>query len=633
MMKKDKKIIIIISLIILAIAGIILTICLLNNKDNKKMTKKEEDLYKDLAYIENISLINEHQKKLEENYKKTFKESNYTLDNPYVVNNPYEIAPLSTLIMFETNKEIDGKITIKGKDNEKDLVFEFDKNKTHYITIWGLYANYKNQVVIETSDGNKKELEIDTSIENNIDTNLVEVNANTNKINDFYVLDTPIGTEFYLIDSSGNIRGTFRENISKFITQLDNSHILISDGKLNVEGMASGLLEMDLNGKVYNYYKLDYEMSYGSKKLDNGNILYMTQNQTDVASFDTIVEINNQGKLVRTINIYDLMTEIDSELMNKIGDKWGYISGIDYDAKNDQILVSLWYSSAVIGIDYNSGKIEWILSNPTNLSDKFNDYLLTPIDANFEYPKGPYAVNITDDGFSLMVTNWDINDSLTCSSIIDRRSYVANYKVDLTNKKISINNSFGKDKNYFSYALGDYNKYENYNLVLFGRELLNANYNDSTCMLNNHWDLYSKLLLTNNTGEIIYDATINGPFVIAEKYNINKKVNNTFIDAKSYNFEFEGNKEEIKNYENYSEAIKKGYVSNYGFKFEENKLIIDANEGEKLLLISSKNKVYEYEYKTDGIDNYYLLNTHNEYFKVYIEKDGEVYNTETYLYI
>lgn len=630
MKENKKKIIIVICLLIVVIVGTVLAILFLN-KNNKEMTKTEKNIYEGLAYIENLSLIGEHQKALEESYIKTFKEGNYTLSNPYIVNNPYEIAPLTALIMFETENATKGTVTIKGKDNQPDLIFEFGESKTHYITIWGLYDNYKNQVVIETNEGNKKEIEVNL-IKEGSSQPLVTVNENSKKINDFFLIDSPIGTEIYLVDSSGNIRANFLNGISKFITQLDNSHILISDGDFDREVKANGLLEMDMTGKVYKHYKLEYGMSYGAKVLDNGNILYMSQTNEEAQSFDTIIEIDTEGKTKRVINIYDLMKEIDSEFMNGIKDKWGFISGIEYDDTSKEIVVSLWQYSAVIALDYNSGKINWILSDPNNLSSNFASYLLAPSDTAFEYPKGPYAINMTDEGFSLMVTNWDINDGFLCSTIINRKSYVANYKLDKTNKTISETSNFGKDKNYFSYALGDYNHYDNYDLILFGRELVNANYNDSLCELNNYWNLNSKLLLVENN-QIIFDATIQGANVIAEKYNINKKLDNSFVDSKIYNLKFSGNKEESVKYEDYKDKIDNAYINNYGFVLEGERLTITASEGEKLLLVSSDNKIYKYEYQSEGDINYYLLNSHNKYFRVYVEKEGELYNTEAYLYI
>ena len=632
-MKNKKKIILVASILLLVIIATILTIVFLSNKNKKQLTESEKNIYEGLVFVNNMSLLGDYQKRLEENYINQFKAENYNLENPLVINNPYEIAPLSSLIMFKTDDAVSGKITIKGKENYKDLVFEFDKNTEHYITIWGLYENYKNQIVIELSTGQTKEIEIDLTSEEVSELKYAEIIENKNNIDEFFLLDTPIGTSLKMIDSNGNLRVKFENGISKYVKQLENGNILVSDGNFDLSGKSNGLIEIDLSGKVYNYYKLDYGMYYGSVVLENGNILYMTQEDKELQSFDKIVEIDSKGKLVRTISIFELMKKIDSDYMETIKDKWGYISGIDYDKENNELLVSLWYSSAVIGIDYKKGEINWILSNPANLSEKFTKYLITPTDQNFEYPKGAYAIDVTNEGFSLMVTNWDLNDSLLCSSIIDRKSYVTNYKLNRSNKTINETKSFGKNANYFSYALGDYNHYQEYDLVLFGRELQNPDYNNPSCLLNNYWYLYSKLLLINNNGEIIFDATINSPEVIADIYKVNKKINNKFVDAKTFNFEFKGNSEEIVSYKDYKDLIENSTIYNYGMGFEENKLTINATENEKLLLVSSDNKIYKYEYKSIDEINYYLLNSHNEYFRVFIEKDGKVYNTGAYLYI
>ena len=82
-------------------------------------------------------------------YKEKYKKGKYTIDNPYLVINPYYISPQTALVMFKTDKSEKVKVTIKGKHND-DLVVNFEASKDHYIPIYGLYGNYNNQVVIET---------------------------------------------------------------------------------------------------------------------------------------------------------------------------------------------------------------------------------------------------------------------------------------------------------------------------------------------------------------------------------------------------------------------------------------------------------------------------------------------------
>src|SRR5699024_8719092 len=69
--------------------------------------------------------------------------------NPNVILNPYGNSPLTALICFETEEEITPTITVKGKDSLTTYTHTFEKNKKHYLPIYGLYANYENEINIE----------------------------------------------------------------------------------------------------------------------------------------------------------------------------------------------------------------------------------------------------------------------------------------------------------------------------------------------------------------------------------------------------------------------------------------------------------------------------------------------------
>lgn len=634
-MKKDKlKIIIPITIIIIAIVAIII-IFISKDYSKKTETKIEGTELSNLTYIPNKTSLISEQKELEEKYLKEYDSKKNTIDNPYIVTNPYQNSSLSALIMFSTESKTSGEIIIKGKGTAKDLKFNFDESKEHFITIWGLYENYNNEITIKTSSGEEKSLNIDLTygdISNEEEQSFIEVEKNLNKINDFILLDTPIGTSITLMDTEGNIRGYLENGISKLIKQLDNGHILVSNGITNREGTASGIIEIDFSGKIYNYYNLDINMSYGSTVLDNGNILYMAQNQNGLETFDTIVEINKKGELVRIIDVYELMKKIDNDYIESIKDKWGYISGIDYNKENNEILISLWYSSTVMGIDYKDGNINWIFSDPQNLSDKFTNYLLKPTTDDFIYPKGAYSIKSNENGFSIFVTNWDMSESLLCINAKNKNSYFATYMVNRDAKSISENWSFGKDMNYYSYALGSYNEENNYKTMLFGRELNNINYDEEGCMLNSYWDLYSKLFIT-ESDEIIFEAKIYGANAIANLYNITDKINNKFIEAKQYNFNYESEDFTKIKYDEYKEKIDNAVVNNYSFSFKENILsIIPTTENINLVLVSLDKDVYKYSLVDYNGEEVFKLNSYNKYFKVYIESDGELFNTETYLY-
>ena len=141
-MKKKKILLTIFIFIILLVISLII----LNRLNtNTKLIETKKSL---------ISLQNE--------YEKDFSTSNYTIENPNVILDPYKSSPLTALILFETNDNVAPKVTVKGKDKNTTLTHTFNKSKKHYLSIYGLYANYNNEVIIEYKNI-KKTINIQTS--------------------------------------------------------------------------------------------------------------------------------------------------------------------------------------------------------------------------------------------------------------------------------------------------------------------------------------------------------------------------------------------------------------------------------------------------------------------------------------
>jgi len=51
--------------------------------------------------------------------------TNYSIENPNVIVNPYEVSPLTALVIFQTKDLSTATITVKGKDGDEDIVNTF----------------------------------------------------------------------------------------------------------------------------------------------------------------------------------------------------------------------------------------------------------------------------------------------------------------------------------------------------------------------------------------------------------------------------------------------------------------------------------------------------------------------------
>ena len=181
-----------------------------------------------------------------------FEIDGFTFDNPNVILNPYDISPLTALILFKTDHEGSPKVTIVGKDDLTTYSHYFDLSEEHYIPIYGLYPNKKNKVIIEC-DGVKKEIIIKTD---KLPKDFIlpkEVKAKKSKLtNDLYFF-TPASKGYTCAyDVNGDVRWYLTTKAVWDVKRLNNGNLIFStERRVNPPYYMSGLYEMDMLGKIY----------------------------------------------------------------------------------------------------------------------------------------------------------------------------------------------------------------------------------------------------------------------------------------------------------------------------------------------------------------------------------------------
>lgn len=352
-------------------------------------------------------LVLQHEK--EEEY---LSNTNYSIDNPNVIVNPYGNSPLTAIIVFQTKDLTTATVTIKGKDGSDDLVHTFTPSKVHILPIYGLYADYDNKIVIDVS-GKTKELTIKTD---SLPADFADVVSFKNKnveAGEFY-FTTPedIGyTAAY--DANGEVRWYIVGDYKWDIQRLSNGHILMSSDKTITSNYSAGLMEMDLLGKVYFEYAVAGGYHHNVYELNNGNLLTISNNLDSNTVEDYIVEIDrNTGSVIKSIDLSRLLN-------NKKRGNWFKITSLVYDPSTNSITVSGYNSNMLVNIDYSSLEINWIIGD--DIQDNIKKFALSN-DNSAVYPINPESVNLLDDG-QMVFTN-----------LINGERYLTTYKIDYSNR-------------------------------------------------------------------------------------------------------------------------------------------------------------------------------------------------------
>ncbi len=434
---KKKKILIIVPIIILII---LFALVILNNKStNKKLLKDTKSL---------VTLQSE--------YEKDFKTNGYKIENPNIIIDPYKSSPLTALILFETKNDVTPKVTVVGKDNNTTITHTFQNTTKHYLSIYGLYPDYENKVIIEYKEKGKQIKK--------------EVTIKTDKLPDDFPLPTSVnskkeelGTEFYFYtpsskgyscayDMNGDVRWYLTHYAIWDNTRLKNGNMLVSTERLiNTPYYMTGLYEIDMFGKIYKEYSLPGGYHHDYYEMPNGNLLVATDDFDNKYGTveDYIVELDRKnGKIVNKIDLKNILKMTDGKSENWTSYDWFHNNSVWYDEKTNSITLSGRHQDAVINIDYNTKKLNWIIGDSKNWSKDYQKYFFKKVGENFEWQWSQHAAMITKEGYVFLFDNGNNKSKIKDNYVPADKSYSRGvmYKINKKNMTIEQIWEYGKER-------------------------------------------------------------------------------------------------------------------------------------------------------------------------------------------
>lgn len=245
-MKRQKGlsgVVIVSTFIIFTIAMVFVTYYVTNYQSNSHKYFKEYN-----KKIPNeLSDIISAQEKMDQKINDISLNGGYTFENPCVINNPYEISPLSSIIIFDTDKEVEVEVWI----NDKHVTTTY-KTKKHIIPIYGLYSHSNNIVELRTSDNEMYQTTIKTD-SYNYDVSDIDIKKLINNKNQYFLLGNTK-------DGLSNLRGfDYNANLMFYLDldylnsiKIQNDHFYVGyNSKMSSSNLQNLKLELDYLGKIY----------------------------------------------------------------------------------------------------------------------------------------------------------------------------------------------------------------------------------------------------------------------------------------------------------------------------------------------------------------------------------------------
>ena len=115
-------------------------------KYNILYTKAANNYKSNIKKIENAAVLS-YKRELAIN--EILKSGEYDFDNILVIKNPYEIAPMSALALFVTDKPCKVRYTVAGKRGSEDFT-KCDENITRYhrVPMLGMYESTMKKTIL-----------------------------------------------------------------------------------------------------------------------------------------------------------------------------------------------------------------------------------------------------------------------------------------------------------------------------------------------------------------------------------------------------------------------------------------------------------------------------------------------------
>ena len=369
-------------------------------------------------------------------------ENGYTLEEPLVVVNPYNLSPLTAMVGFETQKETTVAVVVKGKDSFTDIGHSFEDFSTrHLVPVYGLYAGTENKVEITVTDRNgvvqTNTIAIQTeALPDDISQVEVKVSVPEKMTAGLTFFDCPHinGNYCLAIDVNGDIRWYFADksfNGSVMLTHLRNGNFLIPSGDVipDTYNNLTCVHEVTPLGKLVNTYSV-YGIHHDIREKTDGNLIFAASKEGEESQNDYIVEVDRStGEKVRDWDLMEIipMTVYDTQPPYSGGlSNWLHNNAIWYIGEEDAFIISGRHQNMVMKFDAETKEIRWILSETVGeLNENLRPYLLTPVNdgSEFEYPTSQHAAMQTPEGELMLFDNRNQDEQSADGSLDQSKLY------------------------------------------------------------------------------------------------------------------------------------------------------------------------------------------------------------------
>lgn len=392
------------------------------------------------------------QNEAEKAFLQEFSTGNYTLAQPLVKLNAYEICPLTAMILFRTPVVEEVTVIVRGKEAAGNITHTFPAAREHILPVYGLYADYANQVELILSTGERNTIVIQTEplhpdvpLATSIKTTAEYMGQNV------MFLTAAMRAMPVAYDYAGDVRWYASRNFAFDLKRISNGHILVGTERLvKMPYFTSGLYEMALSGKIFAEYQLPSGYHHDQIEMEDGNILTLTFDYYSGTVEDVCVLLDRKtGEIIKKWDYKDILPQNVAGSGSQTTEDWFHNNAVWYDKKTNSLTISGRHQDAIINIDYETGKLNWIIGDPEGWPQEMVDkYFFTPVGDNFEWQYEQHACMVLPDGDIFVFDNGHYRAKKKENYILNSQNYSrgVRYRVNTENRTIQQIWQYGKER-------------------------------------------------------------------------------------------------------------------------------------------------------------------------------------------
>ena len=490
---------------------------------------------KKIRYTSQEHLIT-RQAKAEASFMKRFEKNEVPLENPFVLKNPYLINPLCALVMFKTEKMVAPTITVRGKRNRReDNRHTFEASTTHILPVLGLYEDFTNLVEISLPDGSSKQITIQTERLPDGICRCSNVSTSVDYLKNQFMFLTPSGRNLpAAYDYKGDIRWLLTEFTMFDLKRAANGNILTGSSRFcHMPYNSTGLFEMNLLGKIYKEYRLPGNYHHDHFELEDGNLLVLSQDfHRDTVEDMCVLIDRGTGEILKEWDYKTFLPQDVAGSGSQDAHDWFHNNSVWYDKTTNSITISGRHQDAIVNIDFDSGKLNWIVGDPEGWPQEMVEkYFFTPtgdVD-NFDWQYEQHGALICPNGDVMVFDNGQYRSKKKENYIKNRDNFSrgVRYRIDTEKMEIEQVWQYGKERGqtFFSPYISNVEYYDegHYMIHSGGIGFKDGYAFDGLSPFLDQGDLSVEQLsvtVEEKDGVVLYEMRVPGNFYRAEKLTL-----------------------------------------------------------------------------------------------------------------